>query len=308
MTLRNAALLLFLLAAVGTVRSQTAQPPESGNDLPARAEPLAPPASAALSNDRIRELIHQAAERDLENDKKQRDYTYIEREEEHKLDGKGNVKSTESRTHEIMELYGEQVERLIAKDDKPLSEKDAAKEEQRIQKVINKRKNESEDERKKRLEKEEKEREDGRKFVREIADAYTFRLVDTEQREGRDAYVVDAEPRPGYEPHMKYAKFLPKFRFRVWLDKTETQWVKLDLQCIDTVSVGLFLARIHKGSNIQIEQTRVNDEVWLPQHVALKLDARIALLKNYNVEEDATYRDYKKFGADTKITGVREVQ
>ena len=57
-----------------------------------------------------------------------------------------------------------------------------------------------------------------------------------------------------------------------------------------------------------IEQTRVNDEVWLPKHVALKLDARIALLKNFNVEEDVTYRDYKKFRAATKIVPLGEVR
>ena len=40
---------------------------------------------------------------------------------------------------------GNRYESLIAKDDKPLSEKDAAKEEERIQKLIDKRKNESEE-------------------------------------------------------------------------------------------------------------------------------------------------------------------
>src|ERR1700730_2518364 len=88
----------------------------------------------ALSEDQIRELIRQTAEKDMENDKRQRDYTYIQREEEHKLDGKGQVKSTETKTSEVMELYGEPVERLIAKDDKPPSGKDAKKEEEKIQK------------------------------------------------------------------------------------------------------------------------------------------------------------------------------
>src|SRR5271170_7688447 len=104
----------------------------------------------SLSQDQIRELIRQTAEKDMENDKQQRDYTYIQREEEHRLDGKGQIKSTETRTSEIMEIYGEQVERLTAKDDKPLSDKDAKKEEDKIQKLIDKRKNESEEDRKKR--------------------------------------------------------------------------------------------------------------------------------------------------------------
>jgi hypothetical protein len=208
----------------------------------------------------------------------------------------------------VIFVYEEPVERLIAKDDKPLSEKDAAKEEERIQKIIDKRKNESESDRKKRLDKEEKDREEGRHFVKEIADAFEFQMTGSEAVGGRDAYVIDAEPRPGYEPHMKIANFLPKFRFRVWIDKQEKQWVKLDVQCIDTVSVGLFLVRLHKGSNIQIEQTRINDEVWLPKFVNLKLDARVALLKGLNLSEDVTYRDYKKFRTDTKITPLGEVQ
>jgi hypothetical protein len=262
----------------------------------------------SLSEGQIRELIRQTAEKDMENDKRQRDYTFMQREEQHKLDGKGQVKSTETKTSEIMELYGEPVERLVAKDDKPLSDKDAKKEEDKIQKVIEKRKNESEEDRKKREAKEEKEREENRQFVREVADAYNFRMAGVESLAGRDTYVIDGEPKPGYQAHLKEAKILPKFRFRAWIDKDESQWKKLDIQCIDTVSFGLFLARIHKGSRIIIEQTRINDEVWLPQHINVKVDARLALLKGFNLEDDITYRDYKKFRTDTKIVPLGELQ
>ena len=261
-----------------------------------------------LSQDQIRALIRQAADKDIENDRKQRAYTYIEREEEHKLDGNGQVKSREIRTYETMVLYGEQVRRLTAKDDQPLSEKEAAREEEKIAKLTDKRKNESEDRRKKRLAEEEKDREDARKFVSEVADAYNFHLVGLESVEGRPTYVIDAEPRPDFEPHSKEAKILPKFRFRAWIDQAESQWVKLDAECIDTVSLGWFLARIHKGSRLLLDQTRVNDEVWLPRHIAIKVDVRLALLKNFNVETDVTYRDYKKFRTDTKIVPAEEVQ
>jgi len=291
----RAALLIFLAFVPALAQDAASSNPQ------ASPEPY-------LSQDQIRELIRHTAENDMENDKRQRDYTYIQREEQHKLDGKGQVKSTEIKTSEIMELYGEQVERLISKDDKPLSDKDAKKEEEKIQKVIEKRKNESEHDRKKREEKEEKDREQGRQFVREVADAYNFHFAGIESLAGRDAYVIDAEPRPGYQGHLKESKFLPKFRFRAWIDKDESQWKKLDIQCIDTVSWGLFIARIHKGSRIVIEQTRINDEVWLPQHINLKVDVRLALLKNFNVEDDITYRDYKKFRTDTKIVPLGEIQ
>src|SRR5215468_1028146 len=266
------------------------------------------PAPTTLSREQIQEMIRLSAEKDMENDRRQRDYTYNQREEEHKLNGKGEVGSTEVRTYEVLEIYNEQVRRLIAKNDKPLSAKDAAKEEEKIQKIIDKRKNESGSQREKRLKQEENDRQESREFVKEIADAYDFKLTGIEVLDGREAYVIDGEPRPGFEPKRKEAKILPKFRFRVWIDQVENQWVKLDAQCIDTVSFGIFLARIHEGSRIVIDTTRVNNEVWLPRHVAVHVDVRVALLKNFNVEEDIVYKDYKKFHAATRITGMEEVK
>ena len=269
---------------------------------------LTPDAKGALSEQQMQELFRVVASKDEENDKRLRDYTYLERDEEHKLDGKGQEKSTDAKTYEVMELYGEQVQRLIEKDDKPLSEKDQAKEEEKIQKIIDKRKNESEEERKKREEKHEKDREDGRKFVREIADAYNFKLVGAELVGGREAWVIDGEPRPVYEPHMKEARFLPKFHGRVWIDKDDLQLAKMDVEALDTISFGWVLARIHKGTRVMLEQTRVNDEVWLPRHVTFKLDARVALFKGYKMDGEQTFRDYKKFRASARIVGLEDAK
>lgn len=324
--------LVFFAVALSVPLSISGQEPAAASDAPAQENPavaskdqavtaapaanvdaaakldLTPDAEGKLSQQQMQELFRVVADKDLENEKRQRDYTYIERQVEHKLDGKGQTKSTEVKTYEIVEIYGEQVERLIEKDDKPLNAKDAAKEEEKIQKVIDKRKNESDADRKKRLEKEEKEREDGRKFVTEIADAYNFTLVGSELVGGREAWVIDGEPRPGYEPHMKDAKFLPKFHGRVWIDKNDLQLSKMQVEALDTVSWGLFLARFHKGSRFTLEQARVNDEVWLPRQLAVKVDVRLALLKNFNFDLEQSYRDYKKFRTSSKIVGMSEVQ
>ena len=300
---------LFCLASVAACGQQN-QPPPAGDhaDNTVAATPdnsslsdLKPDVNGALSQEQMQHLLRVVADKDIENDKLLRDYTYIERDEEHKLDGKGQVKSTEVKTYEVMDIYGEQVQRLIEKDDKALDARDAAKEEEKIQKIIDKRKNESEGDRKKREQKEEKDREEGRLFVREIADAYDFKLVGTESVGGREAWVIDGEPRPGFEPHMKESKFLSKFRGRVWIDKSDLQLAKMDVECLDTISWGLFLARFHRGSRFTLEQTRVNDEVWLPLHVAAKIDVRLALLKHFDVNVEQSFRDYKKFRATARI-------
>ena len=278
--------------------------------IPADSAPvtLQPDASGTVPPEQIRALLLRAQDKDLQNDKQQRDYTYIERQEEHKLDARGNVAKTEIRTSEVLEIYGEQVEKLLSKDDKPLSPREAEKEDEKIQKIIDKRKNESEGDRRKRLEKEEKAREEDRKFVLEVADAFNFRLVGSELVEGRDTWVLDAETRPGFEPKRREAKILSKFRGRVWIDKAEAQWVKLDITAIDTIAFGVFLARIHKGTRVVVDMTKVNEEVWLPKYVEFRLDARVALLKNYREDIEQTFRDYKKFRTDSKITVVGETQ
>ena len=294
----------MLVTAVALAGAQGSSPASS--TAASEVKPSSVP--AALSREQIQSLIRDVADKDDQNDKRQRDYTYIERVEEHKLNGKGEVSSTETRTYDVMQIYNEQCRRMTAKNDKVLAPKEAAKEDEKIQKIIDKRRNESDSQREKRLKEEEKDREENRQFVKEIADAYDFTLVGTESLEGRDTYVIDGEPRKGFEPKRKEAKILPKFRFRAWIDQAEKQWVKLDVQCIDTVSFGLFLARIHKGSRILIDTTRVNDEVWLPRHVAVHVDVRVALLKNFNVEQEITYRDYKKFHAASKIVQMEEVK
>ena len=302
-----AALILFAsLLAFGQDQSA---PPASGTSPSAASLPdLTPDANGKLSQEQMQNLLRVVADKDLENDKRLRDYTYIERDAEDKLDGKGQVKSTEIKTYEVMELYGEQVQRLIEKDDKALDKKDGAKEEEKIQKIMDKRRNESESDRRKREEKEVKDREEDRKFVREVADAYNFTLVGTESLGGREAWVIDGEPRPEFVPKLKESKYLSKFRGRVWIDKSDLQLAKMDVECLDTISWGLFLARFHKGTRFMLEQTRVNDEVWLPLHVTAKIDVRLALLKNFDVNVDQTYRDYKKFRATTKIVSVGDVK
>ena len=72
------------------------------------SDPVAAATSPAtsLSEDQIRQVIRESADKDMENDKKQRDYTYIERQEVRRLDRKGKVKSTEIKTYDVMQIYG----------------------------------------------------------------------------------------------------------------------------------------------------------------------------------------------------------
>lgn len=287
-----ASLLFATGSALARQSQDTTKPPAGSNVLAPTNDPA--------------EIIRRAAANDEENDKRARDYTYIEHDIEKQLDKKGTVKSTHSKTEEVFTLDGDEIDRLIEKDEKPLPEKDAKKEEERINKWMEKRKNESPEEKKKRLAQAEKDRQEGRAFVQEVAEAYNFTMLPRESIGGREAFVIDAVPRAGFVPHVKYGNILPKVKFRVWIDMAEYQAIKLDVTVIDTFTYGAFLLRLHPGTHFSLEQTRVNDEVWLPEHLAIKIDVRVVLLKNVNVDVDITFRDYKKFRSEVKITPVAQ--
>ena len=85
----------------------TAEPPRPENPK----LDLTPDANGALSQEQMQQLFRVVADKDIDNDKRLRDYTYIERDVQNRLDGKGQVKSTETKTYQVMEIYGEQINR-----------------------------------------------------------------------------------------------------------------------------------------------------------------------------------------------------
>ncbi|MBL8234210.1 MAG: hypothetical protein JNL98_37285 [Bryobacterales bacterium] len=250
------------------------------------------------------EIVRRSVNRDQTNWRLARNYTFIQRAEQRKLDKSGKVQSVESETEEVLFLYGQPYQRLIAVNDKPLSPEKERKEQEKLAKETEKRKREFENE-SKRLKREaeiEKEREEARKFLLELPQAYDFKLVGSESRSGRDCWVLDGTPRKGYKPRdARGAKLLSKFQGRLWIDKAEYQWVRAEAESIDTVSFGLFLARLGKGAKLVFEQQKINDEVWLPLAVRFRFDARLGLVSRFNRDVDVTFRDYRKFQSESRV-------
>ena len=71
---------------------------------------------------------------------------------------------------------------------------------------------------------------------------------------------------------------LLKLRGRMWIDKTTYQWARVEAETTDTISWGLFLARLNSGAHMSFEQTEVNSELWLPKRLLLTGSGRIGLV------------------------------
>jgi hypothetical protein len=290
-------IVLLLVVCSATLRAQ-----ESPLAAPAVRQELPP------TND-PKEIVRRALDVDQTDFDLTRNYTFERREEVKVMDKRGDLKKHEINTYDLIFLYGQPWSRHIRKDDKPLTDHEERKEAEKLDKLVAERQNESEEERQKRLAKQEKERQEERAFVRDIINAYDFRIVGDDQVDGHDAYVVEATPRMDFHPTQPHAEVLSKLRGRIWISKEDYGCVKLQAEILDTISWGLFLLRIHKGTEFRLEQTRVNDEVWLPRQMSLNASARVALFVNDVVDWESTFSNYKRFTSGVRILpGEVEVQ
>ena len=266
---------------------------------------LAQPGPAA---DDPRQIILRSAERDQSDlEARRKDYTYLMRTEVHNLGSYGEVQKTESRTEEVIILYGRSYDRLIEKDGKPLSPAAERKEREKMDKEVARRKNESAKDREKRSLQEDRSLRQQKEILREIADAFDFRILGEEEVDGFATWVVQAEPKPGYKPRSRETRILPNFHGKLWVTKDEYRWVKVEAEVVRRISVGLVLARLNPGTTLSFEQRRVQGEIWMPNRVQIRIVGRLALLKKFNADVSITFADYRKFRADSRITETMEV-
>lgn len=262
----------------------------------------------AAAEDNAREIVQRSVSKDLVNWSLAKDYTYLIKTQEKELDKSGKVKKTDSEVDEVSILYGESYERLVEKDGKPLSGKDAHKEEEKLTKFAAKLENETEQQRAKRLAEREKRRMKGREFLKEVVDAYDLKMVGADRVDGHEAYVIQADPRPGYHAKVEGAKYFSKIRGKIWIDKAEYQWVKVEAETTDTISFGLFLVRLYKGAHLEFEQARVNDELWMPRRAHVEAAGRVGLVLKGGLETDSLFENYRKFQTDSRIVSTSEVK
>jgi len=86
--------------------------------------------------------------------------------------------------------------------------------------------------------------EENRSFLPELLQAFDFQLIGEEIVDGRLAYVLHATPHPGYQAHGKYGKMFSKVEGKLWVDKQNFGWIKVDGQVTQSFSTGLFVARV----------------------------------------------------------------
>lgn len=214
-------------------------------------------------------------------------YSYLERDASRRRDSDGRVRSedvTLTRTILVNDIAFDQV---VERNGQPPSSWEVWRQNAAIEKL----KGETPSERVDRLR---EQTEEMMSLVQEVPKAFDVQLMGQEVINGRMAHVLQATPHPGYEPRGKYGKFFSKVEGKLWIDTQDLGWIKVEGRVLQPFSIGFFVVRLLRGSQITMEQTRVHDGIWMPLRIEVQAAAKIFLVKSLVIDRVLTYSDYRR--------------
>jgi hypothetical protein len=251
----------------------------------------------------IAALMHEVEARQREAEKVEKDYIYHSVETAVDLDGHGAVKKTEVNEYDVFWLDGVPVRKLMKKDGKELTADEARKESERIDKEAAKAK-----------ERREKEEAKGKETDPQGHDEVTVsRLLELGafanprrvEMDGRDTIVADYTGDPRAKTHNSFENVIRDMAGTIWVDEQDKTIAKLQGHFVDNFKLGGgLLVSIRKGTNFELEQKRVNGEVWLPARVEGRGEARAFLFFKFNGSLTVVDSDYRKFKTSSTILSV----
>lgn len=243
------------------------------------------------------------------DDFRQRDYIYTATQRARSVDGRGQVREERIKVVESYPgLPGEgRWERLLVENGKPVPAAELAKQDRERQREAEQylrtrarlTKAEQDAERRER----EQEKREQAAILDDAFRVFAFTLTGRELIDGHETIAVSMVPQRHVKTRTRQGGWAKHFKGRAWISESDYELVKLEVDAIDTLSVGLgMLARIHEGSKLAFERRRMDDGAWLPARAAIVASARFLLFRRYRINTITEYSNYRRFTVDTSTT------
>ncbi|MGB7435556.1 MAG: hypothetical protein WBW49_09050 [Candidatus Acidiferrum sp.] len=126
-------------------------------------------------------------------------------------------------------------------------------------------------------------------------EAFVFSFKGKELRGDRTLLRYDMAPNPSYRPTSRNTVIFTKVRGTIWIDQESSELAKIDGSVTEDFSIGLFLAKVFKGSHFMEERYEVAPGVWEPTFDQYDFDGRKFMMP-FSIHERTFYSDYKRVG------------
>jgi len=200
------------------------------------------------------------------------------------FDSKGNKKGTHSDEYQVFFVNKVEVHQHVTHDGKPLSNDDAKKEQERIDKLTA----------------------DIKANKMKPSGGTTIHISSLlkqvkagppveEVVDGRPAWRFEYAGDPDAKVNDLPEQVMKKLTGTVWIDEEDASIVRITGKLAENFHVGGGLvANIKSGSHFEMESQRIHDEVWFVHHLSVHGDGRILLFKGFDFNSEVTFSDYRR--------------
>ena len=122
-----------------------------------------------------------------------------------------------------------------------------------------------------------------------------------ERFRNRDAVVFDFRPKPGFKPSNREEDLISKLVGVVWIDPADKQVMRLEARLAEGFKMaGGLLFSVRPGASLVMEQTRMNEGIWMPALAQINLSMKVLLFGGGDMNKTYEWSDYKHFSGDVR--------
>ena len=140
-----------------------------------------------------------------------------------------------------------------------------------------------------------KKRKDREELIGAARSAFVFTYNASEQRESRTLLKYRMTPNPAFKPSSRATSIYTRVRGTVWIDEQTGELARIDGEVMEDISLGLFLAKVYKGSHFMQERYEMVPGLWLPSFSQYDFDGR-KFLASFSLHERTFYSNYRLVG------------
>ena len=289
--------LASLLLAASLVHAQNPAAPQVAPPTP--QEPPAPPD--------IRTLMLEVEQNARRSEVLTRDYTYRVHMVNDELTRSGQVKKTVATDAESFTIDGVRVNKVIARDGKPLPPKDAQKEDEAVDKTVKRAREE-----RAKLQAKDKptnSRGDQVLTVSRMLELGAFNNIRPGEYAGRPVWLIDYTGDPKAKTHTEFEKVFRNLVGTVWIDQKDHVVVAVKGHFLNDFKIGGgLLASVSKSTHFEFRAARVDGSVWVPDTIDAEGSFHYLLFGGFTGRIHVQTSDFKRFRSSATVNpNVREV-
>ena len=152
------------------------------------------------------------------------------------------------------------------------------------------------------IQKKQKDRDD---LIEATRNAFIFTFVNHEPRGERMLSKYRMEPNPAFRSTNRSTAIFAKVKGHVWVDDASHELARVEGDVIEDISLGVFLAKVYRGSHFMQERYEMAPGLWLPSYTQYDFDGR-KFFSSFGVHEKSYFWSYKRIG--TPAEAIPQIQ